>query len=115
MRLNFHLFGDMVFLNSMKHKQNSVKWPYIGPVIVDEDDRIGVIAESITSSERIEAYVWIMEQVLQWTPTRQHESINMIYGDGILSLSLLERLHISNSCNFSYDIHHLLGPSKRLG
>ena len=33
MRSNFHRFGNVIFLDVMKRKHNSVDWPYIGLVI----------------------------------------------------------------------------------
>ena len=109
MQMNFHLFGDMIFLDSMKCKQNSIDWPYIGPVIVDGDDKMAVIAEAIMCSEQIEAYFWILDQILIMTPTQKRETINIIFSDGLISTSLLDRLNISETCHLVYDVHHLLG------
>ena len=109
MHLNFHLLVKLIFLDSMKRKQNSIDWPYIGPVIVDGDDKLGVDTEAIMCTKRIEAYAWIMNQALSMTPTRKRESIKMIIGDGLLTMFLLNKLNISSSCNFSYDVFLLLG------
>ena len=93
----------------MKRKQNSIDWPYIGPVVVDGDDKMAVIAESIMCTERIKAYLWIIDQILIMTPTRKKESINIIFSDRLISTSLLDRINISITCHLVYDIHHLLG------
>lgn len=107
-RAAFEQYGDVIFLDCMKRKQNSVDWPYIGPVVLDGDNKIIVIVESIICSERMEAYEFILNAAFEFTPQRPRSSVKVIYGDGIMSDRLLVNLGIADSCKLCLDTYHLL-------
>ncbi len=87
---------------------NCLNWPYSGPVVLDGDKTIFVIAESICCSEWIDGYVWVMRVILEMAPKRKTSSITYIFGDGILEDSLLDMLGIRNTCNIGLDVYHML-------
>lgn len=107
-RAAFEQYGDVIFLDCMKRQQNSVDWPYIGPVVLDGDNNIIVVIESICISERLEAYQNILERAFEFTPGRPRESVKVIFGDGIMSHKLLVNLGINNTCKLCLDAYHLL-------
>jgi hypothetical protein len=47
MRRSFELYGDVLFLDMMKRKLNSLHWPYVGPVVLNGNKKIEVAAEGI--------------------------------------------------------------------
>jgi hypothetical protein len=104
MRRFYELYGDVIFLDCMKRKQNSVDWPYIAPTILDADNKIGTVVESIVCSERTNAYVFVMQSLFEMSPGRHKSSVHMIFGDGIMSISL----SIESTCNLGLDCYHLM-------
>jgi hypothetical protein len=107
-RAAFEQYGDVIFLDCMKRKLNSVDWPYIGPVVLDGENKIAVIIESICCSERLEAYEFVLNAAFDFTPGRPRQSVKVIYGDGIMSDRLLVNLGIMDSCKLCLDTYHLL-------
>jgi hypothetical protein len=107
MRADLEQYGDVLFLDAMKRQQNSVYWPYIGPVVIDGDKKVLVVAESIVCTERLESYHFVLESVFSMSPGFDKSSIRMIFGDGIMGQSLLERLGIASTCHLGYDAYHL--------
>jgi hypothetical protein len=101
------LFLDAMFLDAMKCQQNSVYWPYIGPVVIDGDKKVLVIAESIVCTEQMESYQFVLESVFSMSPGFDKSSIRLIFGDGIMGQSLLDRLGIATTCHLGYDAYHL--------
>jgi hypothetical protein len=47
-------YGHLIALDYQKRKFNNLSWPYCGPVIIDGDNEIGVIAESLNLAESID-------------------------------------------------------------
>jgi hypothetical protein len=107
MRADLEQYGDVLFLDAMKRQQNLLYWPYIGPVVIDGDKKIRVIAESIVCTERLESYQFVLESVFSMTPGFDKSSIRMIFGDGIMGQSLLDRVGIATTCHLGYDAFHL--------
>jgi hypothetical protein len=107
MRANLEQYGDILFLDAMKRQQNSVYWPYIGPVVIDSDKKVRVIAESIVCTERLESYQLVLESVFSMTPDYDKLLMRLIFGDGIMGQSLLKQLGIATTCHLGYDAYHL--------
>ena len=66
MRANFKLFGETIFLDACKRKLNHLHWPYIGPVVIDSDNHIQVVCESICCGELVDAYAFVMRSLLSF-------------------------------------------------
>jgi hypothetical protein len=108
MRADLEQYGDILFLDAMKRQQNSVCWPYIGPVVLDGDKKVLVVAESIVCTERLESYQFVLESLFSMTPGFNKANIKLIFGDGIMGQSLLDRVGIASTCHLGYDAYHLL-------
>jgi hypothetical protein len=47
-RWSFKLYGNVLFLDMMKRKTNSQEWPYVGPVVLNGNNKkIEVASEGI--------------------------------------------------------------------
>jgi hypothetical protein len=75
MRSAFEAFGEYLFLDAMKRKQNALHWPYIAMVVLDGDKKIFVACESISCAERIETYAWICDFVFTHAPQRHRKDV----------------------------------------
>lgn len=59
--------------------------------------------------KRVDAYAFVVDAILEMAPRRSRESIDILFGDGILSGgSLLTKLRINDSCKIVLDAYHLL-------
>ena len=63
MRYNLLRYGNIIFIDGMKRQYNKLNWPYIGPVIKNSDNRIGVTCEAIVTTEDMETYIWIFKSM----------------------------------------------------
>ena len=77
MRSAFELFGNFVSIDAMKRQQNSHHWPYIGPVVLDENKTVAVIAESIMTAERHVAYEFVLNAIFDMAPRRHRSQVNI--------------------------------------
>lgn len=107
MRRDVERYGDALFLDCMKRQQNSLHWPYIGPVLLDGDRMIRVGCEAIVCAEELGAYQFVVESMFEMTPNRSIHSVRVIFGDGFLTQSLIDRLGIGKTCHLVYDKYHL--------
>ena len=68
MRYNLIRYGNIMFIDGQKRKYNKLNWPYIGPVIKNSDNRIGVTCEAIVTTEDIDTYTWIFNSMISIEP-----------------------------------------------
>jgi hypothetical protein len=61
------LQGSRVDYN-IERKFNKLSWPYCGPVIIDGDNEIGVIAESLNLSESLDGYTFVLSSCFDMVP-----------------------------------------------
>jgi hypothetical protein len=109
MRRMFEINGDILFLDCMKRTMNTVNWPYIAPVILDGDRKIFEVAEALVCTERQHAYNFVLQSIFQMAPKRHKSTIRVIFGDGIMSDTLLSpaMLDIADTCKICFDVYHL--------
>ena len=107
MRYNLLRYGNIIFIDGQKRKYNKLNWPYIGPVIKNSDNRIGVTCEAIVTSEDLDTYTWIFKSMTLIEPRWSLSKIQIIYGDGLITKTLLQNLGISNTCILHGDYFHL--------
>ena len=88
-------FGNIFFIDGQKRKYNQLNWPYIGPVIKNSDNRIGVTCEAIVTAEDNDTYTWVFQSMLALEPRWSLSNIQIIYGDGLVSQRLLTNLGIA--------------------
>ena len=108
MRYNLLRYGNILFLDGQKRRFNKLNWPYIGPVIKNSDNRIGVTCESIVTTEDIDTYTWILKAMLSIEPRWSFTKIQLIYADGLVTKRLLQNLSIEHSCVLHGDFYHLM-------
>jgi hypothetical protein len=53
-------YSDVIYLDCMKKRANTISWPYIAPVVLNGDNKIRTMAESIVCSERLDAYQFMV-------------------------------------------------------
>ena len=107
MRYNLIRYGNIMFIDGQKRKYNKLNWPYIGPVIKNSDNRIGVTCEAIVTSEDIDTYTWIMKSMMSIEPRWSVNKLQILYADGLVTTKLLDNLGISDSCVLHGDYYHL--------
>ena len=56
MHQHFLRYGDILFLDAQKRDMNKPGWPYIGPVVKDNENKIRLVTECICISESMEMY-----------------------------------------------------------
>ena len=107
MRYNLVRYGNIMFLDSQKRQYNRHGWPYIGPVVKTNENKIAVACEAIVTSENIDTYVWVMKSMQsienRWSPSK----LSIVYADGLLTERFLNDLGISDSCILHGDYYHL--------
>jgi hypothetical protein len=108
MRSNYELFGSFISIDAMKRQQNSLHWPYIAPVVLDERKTVAVIAESIVCGERLVAYEFVLRSIFEMAPNRPKSDIYVLAGDCFVAQSLLETLGIADTCHLMWDHYHII-------
>jgi len=98
---------DVVMLDMMKRRQNSIDWPYCGPVLITGEKKIATACEAIMVTESIDAYVFVMNSVYEMSGIDRSVT-KCIFADGIMSVSLLRKLGIEGTCNLILDRYHLV-------
>ena len=78
----------------MKQKYNNLCWPYCGPVVLDGENEIGVVAESLNLSESFEGYFFVLVSMFEMVPQFDPSSIKLVFSDDFIQESLLQSLGI---------------------
>ena len=83
MRYNLVRYGNIMFLDSQSRQYNRLGWPYIGPVVKTNQDKIAVACEGIVTSESIVTYVWVLKSMesieKRWSPSKLSIVMQMVY------------------------------------
>lgn len=108
MRSDLLRYGSILFLDAQKKQYNSLGWPYIGPCVKDCDMKVRVVTECLIVGETHEAYIWVMEQIVDMEPRFELGGIKLIFADQFLSEKLLLHLNIAETCTLRGDYYHLL-------
>ena len=107
MRAAFELFGEVLFLDAMKRKLNSLHWPYVGPVVIDGDKEIFVVAEGFVVGEHHEAYAWVLNSLFDMAPGCTREQVYVLYGDLFVDNAILDQCGMSDITKVVWDHHHI--------
>jgi hypothetical protein len=99
MRKNWLRYGNVIFLDAMKRKLNSLHWPYIGLVGFDNEKRLAQFCESLCSGEQIHYYVWVMQMLEDMEPRRKLSTVHLFYSDCFITEDFLEQLGLSRPIN----------------
>ncbi len=100
-------YGTVLFVDYMKRKYNSDAWPYCGPVILDGNNEIGVVGESLNVAESLDGYFFVLSSIFDMVPEFDRTSIKLIFADDFINISVLERLGIQDSAILRADNWHL--------
>ena len=115
MRSNLHRFGSFICLDALKRTTNVFEWPYIGPTIVNDLNKISVVCEAFCVSERKLAYTFVLKSMLQMAPTFDPNVLKVVYCDEFLTDSILVDAGLKQT-RLIYDHYHLhLNFNKSIG
>ncbi len=101
-------YGRLLFLDFQKRQYNKVNWPYLGPVVIDSDMQIAVIAESLFVCECLDGYYFVLKSLFEMVPEFDKKRIRLIFADEFVTDELLERLGITCTATLRCDHWHLL-------
>ena len=99
-------FGTVLFVDYMKRKYNKESWPYCGPVILDGNNEIGVVGESLNLSESLDGYFFVLSSIFEMVPEFERSSVKLIFADDFINDSVLERLGMTTTI-LRADLWHL--------
>jgi hypothetical protein len=106
---DFVRYGDFISLDSMKRQYNDLLWPYIGVCVLDDEFRVRCCCESISVEESFASYAWIFLMLIAKARVRPKESIKAIFGDCIMTPTLLDEQYLDmDTCRIFWDHYHLL-------
>ena len=86
---------------------NRLYWPYIGPTIINNENKIGVVVESLCIDESEETYSFVLTSLQEMEPRRKLSSIKVIFVDGFLNDAFAEKMKLKSTVMF-LDSYHLL-------
>jgi hypothetical protein len=105
MRESWIRYGDLLFLDAKKKPLNKLEWPYIGPVGVDNENKVVGFCEALVLEESHEAYKFVMDSLFEMELHRPRESLILVFGDLFITQNLLDELKLS--AGLFWDHHHL--------
>jgi len=100
-------YGDLLFLDCKKKDMNRLYWPYIGPTIVNNENKIGVVVESLCIEESDDTYSFVLASLQDMEPRRKLSSIKVIFVDGFLNDTFATKMNMNSTVMF-LDSYHLL-------
>ena len=106
MRDNFERFGDYICLDVMKRELNHLHWPYIAMSLRNELEKVCVCAEGIVATEKENAYKFLVNFVLKYSPGRDRSRVYVLSGDGFFSQEMIKSWGLL-STHFIDDHWHL--------
>ena len=101
-------YGDVIFLEAMKRDYNKPGWPYIGPCVKDNENKVRVTAEFICISENNEMYNWILRSMVEMEPRFSLNQIRFIFADQLITQKMIVQLGVKETCVLHGDPNHLL-------
>jgi hypothetical protein len=108
MRYHARRYGTVLCLDAQKRQYNSSGWPYIAPVVKDNEMKVAVAAESIVTEETHEFYIWILQSMTSIEPRFQLSNIRLVFADQKITPTVLHDLGIEDTCTLRGDFYHLL-------
>lgn len=97
----------------MKRKYNKESWPYCAPVILDGDNEIGVVGESLNLSESLDGYFFVLNSIFEMVPEFDPSLVKLIFADDFINDSVLERLGMKTTI-LRADLWHLTHEQIRM-
>lgn len=100
-------FGSTISLDAMKRQLNSLHWPYIAPVVQDQELRVCVIAESLMIEESYASYAFVLQSIFEMEPKRNRSTVGIIFADCIISKNFLADVGMEETSHVIWDSFHL--------
>ena len=97
-----------MFLDAQQRQFNSSGFPYISPVLHDDEGKIAQGAESIVIEESHEVYAWVLTEMARLEPRFRLDKIRIIFADMGITNTLLHKLSIHDTCLLRCDYWHLM-------
>jgi hypothetical protein len=108
MRYHARRYGTVICLDAQKRQYNSSGWPYIAPVVKDNEMKVAVAAESIVTEETHGFYIWILQSMAAIEPRFKLSDIRIVFADQKITPTVLQDLGIEDTCILRGDFYHLL-------
>jgi hypothetical protein len=108
MRYHARRYGHVLCLDAQKRQMNSSGWPYIAPVVKDNEMKVALAAESIVIEENHGFYIWIIKSMAEIEPRFILSDIAIIFADQKITTTVLQELGITETCTLRGDFHHML-------
>jgi len=105
MRRSFELYGSCLFLDMMKRSMSNLHWPYVGPVVLDGQKKICVVAEGFVCGEIHEAYSFVLKSIFEMAPAKKKEDVGVVFSDSFLNDTVLRS--VGMSARHVLDAYHL--------
>lgn len=106
MRDNYERFGGYISLDSMKRGINKWLWPYMAVVMYNEMKNVCLGCEGIMIGEKEGAYNFMCKFLIEKSPGRDAEDVNVVAGDGFFGQELISQFGFTKA-KFVTDWHHL--------
>ena len=94
MRYNFLHYSTFICMDAMKKKTNVNLWPYMSIVVQDENGLVQVCCEALMTSERHDAYKFMLKSAFQMAPSFDNRNIHAVYGDEFLTPDLFNSIAV---------------------
>jgi hypothetical protein len=108
MRRSWLRYGHAIFLDAQKRKMNKLHWAYIGPTVLDSENTIEVACESLMIEESHQSSAFVLNALFEMEPRRSRKSITVIFGDCLVTDSLLPLIGLDkNNTAVFWDHYHL--------
>ena len=65
-------YAQIVFLDAIKSKISAVDWPFYPIAVIDEENKLYIVAFCLCIQESNEAYKWILDSMKSVVPSLQH-------------------------------------------
>ncbi len=98
-------YGTVLCLDAQKRQFNSSGWPYIAPVMKDNEMKVAVAAESIVMEETHKFYIWIIQSMVDSKPCVLLSNIKIIFADQQITPTVLWDLGIEATCTLQGDFY----------
>ena len=107
MRTNLLRYYHILFLDCQKRQTNKIAWPYIGPSVLNSENKVAVCCEAMVTAEDIDTYTWVLKSMVEIEHRWSLKCIDIIYADCFITDSLLTNLGIKQTCCLHGDYYHL--------
>ena len=107
-------YGNFLSFDIMKRKANNCSWPYFGPIVIECNNYVRVVGKAFMLGETHEAYCFVINTLLNFTPGRLQEDVLIIAGDCVLNDTFLTSLNLPNA-KLIWDQYHLMNHIWKYG